>query len=160
MSNYCVDLSELPIAGNDTINDSIKSLSSHLNSVNNPSTTFHRGSTRHQCGVCAAFFSTSSNLKAHASTHLKQRDFQCAVCERSFKSRRDLKRHEPIHKTVKDIICPICSKAFNKRTYLNGHMLTVHRGIRRHKCNECNKVFGNRSNLICHLRLDFKSKFS
>lgn len=140
--DYCQQLAPIP----DTVNDD--------DLFSNALKRFPLPPTRHQCSVCSAFFSTSSNLKAHASTHLEQRDFQCGVCERTFKSKRDLRRHEPIHKTVKDIICPLCSKAFTKRTYLNVHMLTVHRGIRRHKCHECGKVFANRSNLICHLRLE------
>ncbi|XP_037957223.1 zinc finger protein 239-like [Teleopsis dalmanni] len=113
----------------------------------------HTGERHFQCEICSNFFTTSSNLKAHRLTHLEQRNFNCKHCNRSFKTMRELRRHEPIHRDLKDMLkCDMCPKLFTKQRYLNVHIASVHRGIRRHKCPQCAKVFSNRSNLVCHIR--------
>ncbi|XP_055838088.1 zinc finger protein 391-like [Episyrphus balteatus] len=113
----------------------------------------HTGERRYQCEICSRFFTTTSNLKAHKLTHSEERVYECAHCDKRFKTQRDLVKHEPVHRETKDIVCEICKKTFLKMSYLNVHVKAVHKGIKNHKCTGCNKIFANKSNLVCHMRI-------
>ncbi|XP_073826080.1 uncharacterized protein isoform X2 [Musca autumnalis] len=120
---------------------------------------------RFQCEICSAFFATSSNFKAHKLTHATERNYSCDMCSRAFKSKRDLKRHQNVHQATTttdtrshlerrngEIFCHLCETTFTKHASLSAHLTMVHRGVRKHKCSECDKIFGKKSNLINHMR--------
>ncbi|XP_019895036.1 zinc finger protein OZF isoform X2 [Musca domestica] len=114
---------------------------------------------RFQCEICSAFFATSSNFKSHKLTHATVRNYSCEMCKMSFKSQRNLKRHQAVHQAIdsderqdSEIFCQICGKSFSKHASLSAHLTMVHRRVRKHKCSECDKIFGKKSNLINHMR--------
>lgn len=83
------------------------------------------------------------------------------MCKMSFKSPRNLKRHQAVHQAIDsgerqdgEIFCQICAKSFSKHASLSAHLIMVHRRVRKHKCSECDKIFGKKSNLINHMRFD------
>ena len=114
----------------------------------------HTGERKYQCELCSSFFTTSSNLQAHTKiTHSSTRDFNCSTCPLTFKSSTALASHEQTHSTEKAFVCAYCQKGFTKKSYLNGHINTVHNGMKKFKCKDCGKLFSNSSNLIVHNRI-------
>ncbi|XP_053695656.1 zinc finger protein 1 homolog [Sabethes cyaneus] len=114
----------------------------------------HSDERRFQCEICSKLFRTSSNLHSHRKIHSKKRDFSCTTCERSFRTPKDLRNHIITHSAVKHYVCRLCpDKSFHRQSYLNSHVKTVHIGVKRHRCQDCGKIFSNSSNLIAHRRV-------
>uniref|UniRef100_A0A1Q3FW78 C2h2-type zn-finger protein n=1 Tax=Culex tarsalis TaxID=7177 RepID=A0A1Q3FW78_CULTA len=113
----------------------------------------HNDERKYQCEICSKLFRTSSNLHAHRKTHSEERNNPCNLCERAFRTAQELRNHAETHKPVKSYVCRLCdNKAFHKQSYLNSHIKTVHIGVKRHRCQDCGKIFSNSSNLIAHRR--------
>ncbi|XP_055636266.1 zinc finger protein 391-like [Toxorhynchites rutilus septentrionalis] len=114
----------------------------------------HDDERKYQCEVCSKLFKTSSNLHAHKKTHSEERNFPCTLCDRAFRTSQELRSHSDTHSAVKSYVCQLCdNKAFHKQSYLNSHIKTVHIGVKRHRCQDCGKIFSNSSNLIAHRRV-------
>nr|XP_019565546.2 zinc finger protein 391-like [Aedes albopictus]XP_029729262.1 zinc finger protein 391-like [Aedes albopictus]XP_029729263.1 zinc finger protein 391-like [Aedes albopictus] len=115
----------------------------------------HNNERKFQCEICSKLFRTSSNLHAHKKTHSEERNFPCSLCERAFRTAQELKNHSETHNAIKSYVCQLCDdrKAFQKQSYLNSHVKTVHIGVKRHRCQDCGKIFSNSSNLIAHRRV-------
>ncbi|XP_058826412.1 zinc finger protein 391-like [Topomyia yanbarensis] len=114
----------------------------------------HSNERKYQCEICSKLFRTSSNLHAHRKTHSEERNFACGICDRAFRTAKELRNHADTHSAVKNFVCRLCpNKSFHKQSYLNSHVKTVHIGVKRHRCQDCGKIFSNSSNLIAHRRV-------
>ena len=104
------------------------------------------GRTQHQrkydCYVCNEIFEMQQSFVVHFQSRHPKVPFKCAFCFGDFQSPNGLFKHERSHEYMK-YLCIVCSKRFQFPYQLTTHQ-TVHTGLRRHKCNSCDKTFGSK----------------
>ncbi|XP_047528453.1 zinc finger protein 1 isoform X1 [Vanessa atalanta] len=86
--------------------------------------------------------------------------FTCSQCRGAYPTREQLERHETLHSpsTQVDNIkysCKICHKSFANVYRLQRHMISHDEsaGLRKFKCNDCDKAFKFKHHLKEHLRI-------
>ena len=110
------------------------------------------GRTQHQrrydCYVCNETFEMQQSFVVHFQSKHPTDPFKCAFCSGDFHSPNGLFKHERSHEYMK-YLCIVCSKRFQFPYQLTTHQ-TVHTGLRRHKCNSCDKTFGSKCSRDFH----------
>ncbi|XP_052763733.1 uncharacterized protein LOC128205811 [Mya arenaria] len=109
----------------------------------------------HKCDQCTAEFYTSNHLKRHIETIHNKVNYPCEVCTKTFatKYRRDHHFqvvHEGKKKLVKSVICDVCGLSFDGTFKLKRHM-SIHTGIKQHKCEKCGKQYLDLASLKNHI---------
>ena len=112
------------------------------------------------CDICGMDFSNASVLKTHKlRRHNKEPTFwMCTHCGKQFKCQKNMKDHvRKIHEKseFKDDIqqkkeCEYCKKSITA-TYYDSHVNTQHLGYKPFKCDQCDKVYGNKTILKRHI---------
>lgn len=132
-----------------------------------------------KCQVCDKKFIAKSSLKAHLTTHERVRQkLPCMVCGKTYTTAFNLKTHYesqhpernmrtndlseriPVERKVHEPNmpkCNLCGKVFRRKQNLKDHILDVHVGARKIRCEPCKndgkeKVFGRYSDLQRHIK--------
>lgn len=122
--------------------------------------------TSFECYMCHDTFPTKRRTRDHLRRHLEQPLF-CIICGQFCKTQSSLSRHMDLHQrnTSADLKCDQCPKSFTLMKYLREHRQNVH-GVPKykrnllpeHKCEKCDKVFGNRIHYRLHLRTHMEDR--
>ncbi|CAH2072056.1 unnamed protein product, partial [Iphiclides podalirius] len=80
--------------------------------------------------------------------------FHCGQCRGAYPTREQLERHETLHAPSTQT-CKICHKSFFNVYRLQRHMISHDEsaGLRKYKCNDCDKAFKFKHHLKEHLRI-------
>ena len=110
------------------------------------------GRTQHQrrydCYVCDETFDMQQLFVVHFQSRHPTDPFKCCFCSGDFHSPNGLFKHERSHEYMK-YLCIVCAKRFQFPYQLTNHQ-TVHTGLRRHKCDSCDKTFGSKCSRDFH----------
>lgn len=115
--------------------------------------------SRPLCHHCGKKFCQPQKLKIHIKRMHSDapealREFQCSSCLKLLGSRVALHRHlREVHKKASGLSCEQCGKLFQNRSNLKIHMLT-HSGVKPFKClkNGCNSAFTTKQCLQFHYK--------
>ncbi|XP_061433378.1 uncharacterized protein LOC133359022 [Lethenteron reissneri] len=105
----------------------------------------------HRCKLCGQVFAQSSQLKAHARTHVGEKSYRCKVCGQVFAQAFGLRRHLQMHSGEKPFCCDVCGHGFSQAFGLKRHQ-QIHTGERPHRCQLCGSGFSQPCDLKIHLR--------
>ena len=103
---------------------------------------------RYDFYVCNENFEMQQSFVVHFQSRDPKVPFKCVFCSGDFQSPNGLFKHERSHEYMK-YLCIVCSKRFQFPYQLTSHQ-TVHTGLRRHKCNSCDKTFGSKCSRDFH----------
>ena len=102
----------------------------------------------------------------------EKKNFNCDICGKTFTSKNFVriilkqftirkedmlckvsKEHvETVHDGIRKFKCDSCEKQFTKSSDLNAHVVTVHQKKEDFKCTKCSKTYGVKSKLKMHSR--------
>ena len=99
------------------------------------------------CHVCGETFKNQNSLRLHSLLHEEKR-FECHLCSKRFHRNDILAQHQSMHKQAQ-IPCPMCTKLLKTQKSLKIHLLT-HSDTKQFSCNECPRMFHQKSHLIKH----------
>ncbi|KAG6459157.1 zinc finger protein 287-like [Manduca sexta] len=108
------------------------------------------------CKDCGTGFVTKARLKVHYYNSHVGGAFPCEMCGKTFGTQLKHKNHvDSVHKMVKRFKCNKCPERFTEYVYRQRHLVEVH-GVPRisYKCNVCEKSFSRRYNLSTHMKRD------
>ncbi|KAK0142139.1 Zinc finger protein 2 [Merluccius polli] len=110
----------------------------------------------YQCSHCDKRFRLLSTLTTHQQTHRAAGGFTCGRCVGVFNSASELRTHRQTHRHPQLpsplLGCPACSQTFATQTELFRHQQTHPATDRPFKCNVCDKIFTDLTQLRIHLR--------
>ncbi|XP_048258683.1 uncharacterized protein LOC124137725 [Haliotis rufescens] len=113
----------------------------------------HKKSHTASCDICGKVFKHKRYLIGHRKRHFGTKNFNCNECGKAFYEKCTLKAHEQIHLESSDreyrFVCPFCGNRYTSKSNFNDH-LNKHTGEKPHKCTQCDKSFGFRSQLAQH----------
>lgn len=110
----------------------------------------HRKNRPYACRICNKAFAFKQGLERHEVVHCRQQPFQCQYCDQSFPTPSKLARHLTAHAGSRPYPCKLCSKSYLLSHHLSRHMRSHKNSTGLYKCNDCNKSFNNRDDLIYH----------
>ncbi|XP_067010895.2 zinc finger protein 93 [Anabrus simplex] len=104
----------------------------------------------HRCETCKKLFRTKFSLRCHSFTHSERRNFCCHICGQLFRTASCLCNHVKLHSDVKEFVCMLCGKGFHQSNHLDQHVRT-HTGERPYCCKECHHRFVTHCQLKRHI---------
>ena len=119
------------------------------------------------CLQCPKMFSSDNERMDHFDViHNGLKKYKCDLCSASYGYKKNLTEHfkykhspEGVNnENIKRKSCPICKKIFHSK-HLSTHIAVAHEGLRKYKCDQCEKSFKYRNSLIDHkLRIHEKDQ--
>ncbi|CAK8695661.1 unnamed protein product [Clavelina lepadiformis] len=88
-------------------------------------------------------------LRSFSKLRSEKHNVQCDICDKVFDNPNNFKSHYARH--VGPFKCKICSKELSTKGGYKTHLL-IHKNIRPHQCNQCDKAFFERAALRFHMR--------
>ena len=134
-------------------------LSDHLSEVHDEGTASKTPakSVSLKCEQCEVDFANLQSLNLHMRQHTGERPYKCSVCQDNYISKFQLDRHltkqheTELSTTVK---CKICLALFDTergmKKHRDSHRKDVDSTAQAHKCQECEKVYTWKNNLVSH----------
>lgn len=110
-----------------------------------------RVDTKHFCTLCNKMFSAERYYKQHYNSvhlHSGPKRYKCMLCQRSFHTERALQKHID-HEVYKPHNCDECERTFNRKPDLIRHSY-VHRKSKPYICMACQKSFIRSDQLTSH----------
>ncbi|XP_055676826.1 zinc finger protein 883-like [Lutzomyia longipalpis] len=121
-----------------------------------------RDSSKLQCETCNERFCQDTELDNHLRTaHKEKIYFQCLHCEEQFTNFRLIYKHHKVNHPnllgpTKPFLCDTCGLAMIDSRDLKRHMM-IHRGLKPHKCDVCEKTFRLKTEVEQHRRVHIPS---
>lgn len=117
-----------------------------------------------KCPICEKPFSKIQSLYGHLQSHgLKKKAdgseeklaLDCKKCNLKLPSLSDYWKHRRVHDgTNRPFTCPQCPElTFERQSQLHYHCERDHEKRRPHACNDCDKKFYKKSDLVTHAKL-------
>eukprot|EP00112_Aurelia_sp_Birch-Aquarium-sp1_P024680 Seg7899.2 transcript_id=Seg7899.2/GoldUCD/mRNA.D3Y31 product="Zinc finger protein 13" protein_id=Seg7899.2/GoldUCD/D3Y31 len=103
---------------------------------------------------CNRLFREKYELRLHTqSFHEQAEPYVCSVegCDQKFNTTTGRKRHQMKSHAKISHQCPVCSRNFIQKHLLDGHM-TLHTGLKKYACKDCQKEFSYKHNLATHIK--------
>uniref|UniRef100_A0A0C9QT68 ZNF226_1 protein n=2 Tax=Fopius arisanus TaxID=64838 RepID=A0A0C9QT68_9HYME len=116
----------------------------------------HNKNRELMCKFCSHHFSSAEALQKHLD-NLHSSDYVCDICGKSTKSRKALHNHQNVHSEAK-FKCNLCPNVYKSGHILKEHLLK-HEGIRKYKCEVCDKAFAQQSHLAAHMAVHSEKRF-
>ena len=110
---------------------------------------------KYKCPHCDKYFTQLGSRGRHVqSIHEVKLRFKCDRCEKKFTTNAYLQDHVLIYHTnrKRSYFCNSCEKSFFRKYDLNLHEDTVHKGIKRFKCEMCSQCFAQKGVLDRHVQ--------
>ncbi|KAL9700482.1 hypothetical protein quinque_003923 [Culex quinquefasciatus] len=103
------------------------------------------------CEYCQQVFKLKLDMQSHIKrVHLAETMFKCGTCGLEFKRKCTRDSHEICHSNVFNFPCQQCDKKFKLRSQLMKHIRRVHKNPFFH-CEHCSKPFYTRDNMLNHI---------
>ncbi|XP_061681122.1 zinc finger protein 202-like [Syngnathoides biaculeatus] len=131
----------------------------------------HSGEKPFKCAVCAKGFSLKANMKRHTAIHHQPGgastqhatgvQFGCCVCGKTFRQTDDLVAHMKTHRGEKPSNGAVRAKGSSRKAKAKKHAAIRHEvsggstpraASVQFGCPECGKTFGQKSNMITHVK--------
>lgn len=114
---------------------------------------------RFPCDYCDRAFESLSRKKYHEMIHTGEKPHVCEECGKGFRTSTLLKTHKKSH--MKDMprenVCPVCDRSFFSALSLKHHKMK-HTKEKPYKCEECGFSFRWPNNLTRHRKLHLRDK--
>ena len=104
-------------------------LNSHFDTVHK---NIKRISHPWTCALCGKHFACDRNMSRHMRSHTKEKPWSCTVsqCEKHFFTKDSMEKHvNSVHKKLREHACEICEKLFSDNYKRKRHMDVVHKGL-------------------------------
>lgn len=105
------------------------------------------------CELCGRFFGLAEQLKAHLKTHDPDLRYECDVCGKSYKNEQYRDIHRKRHGMQRNLKCEDCGKMFYMKRELKAHRVQHSEANRSYVCEYCNRGFLNSSVRDEHIRI-------
>ena len=102
------------------------------------------------CDICQAAFDNFLLLRKHFKVEHKQRGY-ARCCKRNFFTRSLLVDHIHVHLNPEHFKCQECSKVFSDRSRLQSHKKLHEDDSKLDKCEKCGKLFADKGALKKHI---------
>ena len=114
----------------------------------------HNGRKQCECTTCGKVFVTPYNLQTHIKVEHRSTTYPCDFCDLALTTKWSKINHEKTaHFGVKRFKCEICEKGFSKAMDCKEHMWKQHgQGSPSHICHFCAKAFVS----LFHFNIHFK----
>ncbi|XP_061725968.1 zinc finger protein OZF-like isoform X2 [Cydia pomonella] len=117
---------------------------------------FHTGDKPFWCGKCKKRFSDKSSLNKHKRTHNGEKPFACDICMVRYTQKQNLVSHMALHTGLEHFRCKLCPVKFTDQKSLRTHVRKNHISPTYYTCDECQRVFCYKGELIRHMNIHYK----
>ncbi|XP_044019353.1 zinc finger protein 492-like [Aphidius gifuensis] len=117
------------------------------------------------CDICKRKFYSKGRLRVHILTHNKDKNLICKYCSQHFTTIEAVSKHyDSVHSHDYTLHfdaqykCHLCTNVYKSSHILKEHILK-HQGIRKYKCDVCDKSFAQQSHLAAHKAVHSDKRF-
>ncbi|XP_043284345.1 zinc finger protein 3 homolog [Venturia canescens] len=117
--------------------------------------TVHNQQAKYMCVQCCKIFDKYYGFLIHVNRHKNKSKFSCDECGKSFVHKKVLDSHKAVHSEERPHVCQTCGKAFRQQSalYIHGRCHLPETMKNRFPCDQCDKRFSTKPNLVTHQRI-------
>ena len=111
----------------------------------------HDSNKETSCDICGKSLD-SKHLSFHLHSDHFEQNIECALCSKKFKTDQHFKKHFDFVHNDESHPCETCGKVMSSRVGLVRHINRIHKGIKRFKCDPCQKAFADSGDFKKHIK--------
>ncbi|XP_014607524.1 PREDICTED: zinc finger protein 626-like [Polistes canadensis] len=117
--------------------------------------TEHNQQAKYMCVQCCKVYDKYYGFLTHVKRHKTKAKFNCEDCGKSFIHKKVLDSHRAVHSEERPFVCQTCGKAFRQQNglYIHSKCHLPDSVKNRHPCDQCDKRFSTKPNLVTHKRI-------
>lgn len=121
----------------------------------------HDVNRQFECYVCHEPSVSLPVLRRHMVKHFRAKELLCKQCGYRAQTMQSMERHllRIDHDAKLSYACTVCGKAFALNYQLSRHT-AIHTAVKAFGCDECEKQFRNRSNLMQHKMTHMEPRYN